>query len=132
VLTDFGSSGYYLPFAVQEGIPVKWTIRVTADGLNGCNNPITIPSYGIRKTLEPGDNLIDFTPEKEGVIVYTCWMGMVSSRITVVKDLAQAESLPGSKGLTPFDLLANSLQQGSEGISGLSRCCTAQPPVNQP
>jgi sulfite exporter TauE/SafE len=88
VATDFGSSGYYLPFAVQVGVPVKWTIKVTADGLNGCNNPITIPAYGIRKTLEPGDNLIEFTPEKEGVIAYTCWMGMISSRITVVKDLA--------------------------------------------
>lgn len=88
VLTDFGSSGYYLPFAVQAGIPVKWTIRVAAEGLNGCNNPITIPSYGIRKTLVPGDNLIEFTPNKEGVIAYTCWMGMISSRITVVRDLA--------------------------------------------
>jgi sulfite exporter TauE/SafE len=83
VLTDFGSSGYYLPFTVQAGIPVKWTIRVKADGLNGCNNPITIPSYGIKKTLVPGDNLIEFTPKKEGVIPYTCWMGMISSRITV-------------------------------------------------
>ncbi|HWR10448.1 MAG TPA: sulfite exporter TauE/SafE family protein [Rectinemataceae bacterium] len=87
VLTDFGSSGYYLPFTVQAGIPVKWTIKVAADGLNGCNNPITIPSYGIRKKLAPGDNLIEFTPNKEGVIAYTCWMGMISSRITVVKDL---------------------------------------------
>ena len=85
VLTDFGSSGYYLPFAVQAGIPVKWTIRVKADGLNGCNNPITIPSYGIKKTLVPGDNLIEFTPENPGTITYTCWMGMISSRITVVK-----------------------------------------------
>jgi sulfite exporter TauE/SafE/copper chaperone CopZ len=88
VATDFGSSGYYMPFEVQAGVPVKWTIKVTADGLNGCNNPITIPAYGIRKTLRPGDNLIEFTPEKEGVIAYTCWMGMISSRITVVKDLA--------------------------------------------
>jgi len=83
VLTDFGSSGYYLPFTVQAGIPVKWTIRVKADGLNGCNNPLTIPSYGIRRTLVPGDNLIEFTPKKEGVITYSCWMGMISSRITV-------------------------------------------------
>ncbi|MCX7028477.1 MAG: sulfite exporter TauE/SafE family protein [Spirochaetes bacterium] len=45
VLTDFRSSGYYMPFIVQAGVPVKWTIRVTADGLNGCNNPVTIPSY---------------------------------------------------------------------------------------
>jgi len=88
VLTDFGASGYYLPFTIQAGIPVKWTIKVAAEGLNGCNNPITIPSYGIRKTLVPGDNLIEFTPNKEGVIAYTCWMGMISSRITVVKDLA--------------------------------------------
>lgn len=88
VLTDFGSSGYYLPFTVQTGIPVKWTIKVTAEGLNGCNNPITIPSYGIRKTLVPGDNIIEFTPNNEGVIAYTCWMGMISSRIKVVKDLA--------------------------------------------
>lgn len=92
VVTDFGSTGYYLPFAVQIGIPVKWTIRVTADGLNGCNNPITIPAYGIEKTLEPGDNLIEFTPKKEGSIVYTCWMGMISGRIKVQKDLAEDTS----------------------------------------
>ena len=88
VLTDFGSSGYYLPFVVQAGIPVKWTIRVNADGLNGCNNPVTIPSYGIRKTLVPGDNLVEFTPRAEGAIGYTCWMGMISSQITVVKSLS--------------------------------------------
>ncbi len=89
ITTDFGSSGYYLPFAVQEGIPVRWTIRVEADGLNGCNNPITVPAFGIRKRLKPGDNVIEFTPKKKGVIVYTCWMGMISSRILVV------ESIPG-------------------------------------
>ncbi len=93
VLTDFGSSGYYLPFVVQAGVPLKWTIRVTASGLNGCNNPITVPSYGIKRILKPGDNLIEFTPKKEGTIVYSCWMGMVTSRITVVKELAGTISL---------------------------------------
>ncbi|MEW6548305.1 MAG: sulfite exporter TauE/SafE family protein [Spirochaetota bacterium] len=97
VVTDFGSSGYYIPFAVQVGIPVKWTIKVSADGLNGCNNPIAIPSYGIQKTLEPGDNLIEFTPRKEGVVVYTCWMGMISSRITVVKDLGDGAPLASTE-----------------------------------
>ena len=121
VLTDFGSSGYYMPFAVQAGIPVKWTIRVTADGLNGCNNPITIPSYGIRETLVPGDNLIEFTPKKEGVIAYTCWMGMISSRITVVKDLADTGSLSDSGATTPADLLSRGLgQTGGQGSAG---CC---------
>lgn len=121
VTTDFGSSGYYVPLAVQVGVPVKWTIKVTADGLNGCNNPITIPSYGIRKTLVPGDNLIEFTPKKEGVIVYTCWMGMISSRITVVKDLADGAALSSAGGSTPSELLAQGFgQTGGQGTAG---CC---------
>lgn len=126
VFTDFGSSGYYLPFVVQAGIPVKWTIRVTADGLNGCNNPITIPSYGIQKTLVPGDNLIEFTPGKEGVIAYTCWMGMISSRITVVKDLAQKNSLTGSKELTLSEQVAQAqaLGTGAAVGSGSGGCCS--------
>jgi sulfite exporter TauE/SafE/plastocyanin domain-containing protein len=122
VITDFGSSGYYMPFVVQVGIPVKWTIKVTADGLNGCNNPITIPSYEIRKTLVPGDNLIEFTPKKEGVIAYTCWMGMISSRITVVKNLADGKALSSAGGSTPSDLLAQGLgQAGGQGTAG---CCS--------
>lgn len=87
VTTEF-KDGYYVPFTVQAGVPLKWTIRVTEDELNGCNNPVTIPSYGIKKTLVAGDNLVEFTPKKTGTIVYTCWMGMISSRISVVADLA--------------------------------------------
>ncbi len=79
--------GLYLPFTVQAGLPLRWTIRVSAQDLNGCNNPLTVPSLGIRKMLMPGDNVIEFTPAKAGAIGYTCWMGMISSRITVVEDL---------------------------------------------
>jgi sulfite exporter TauE/SafE/copper chaperone CopZ len=86
VTTEF-KNGNYVPFTVQEGIPVKWIIRVTASDLKGCNNPVTIPSYGIQKLLVAGDNLIEFTPKKTGTITYTCWMGMISSRITVVKKI---------------------------------------------
>ncbi|MCE1195239.1 sulfite exporter TauE/SafE family protein [bacterium] len=121
VTTDFGSSGYYMPFAVQAGVPVKWTIKVTADGLNGCNNPITIPAYGIRKTLVPGDNLIEFTPKKEGVIAYTCWMGMISSRISVVKDISDGAALSSAGGSTPSELLAQGL--GQPGRQGAAGCC---------
>jgi sulfite exporter TauE/SafE len=121
VHTNFGSSGYYMPFAVQTGIPVKWTIKVTAEGLNGCNNPITIPSYGIRKTLVPGDNLIEFTPKKEGVIAYTCWMGMISSRITVVKNLADNAAISSAESPTPSELLAQGF--GQTGRQGAAGCC---------
>jgi plastocyanin domain-containing protein len=93
ITTDF-ASGQYVPFVVQVGVPLKWTIRVTADDLNGCDNPVTVPAYGIQKTLVPGDNLVEFTPKKEGVIAYSCWMGMIRSRITVIADLGKAASLP--------------------------------------
>ena len=126
VLTDFGSTGYYLPFVVQVGVPVKWTIRVTADGLNGCNNPITVPSYGIRKTLVPGDNIIVFTPKKVGVIVYTCWMGMVSSRITVVKDVADMKALSANASGTASGLFAQG--PGGAGGTGLAACCSSMSP----
>lgn len=79
--------GRYTPIVVQKGIPVKWTIRVEKGDLNGCNNPLTIPQLGIQKKLVTGDNVIEFTPEEEGDIIYTCWMGMITSRIRVVSDL---------------------------------------------
>jgi sulfite exporter TauE/SafE/copper chaperone CopZ len=114
-------SGKYQPFFVQKGVPVRWTIRVKAADLNGCNNPITVPGYGIRKLLVPGDNLVQFTPDREGTIVYTCWMGMISSSITVVSDLAK---------VTSRDLAAPSAGDiasafGSSGSAG--GCCGTTP-----
>ena len=81
--------GSYSPIVVQKGIPVKWTIKAEKSDLNGCNNPITIPAYRIEKKLVPGDNIIEFTPEEEGNIVYTCWMGMISSNIKIVSDITK-------------------------------------------
>lgn len=89
-------SGRYAPITVRKGIPVKWNIRVEAGELNGCNNSVTIPEYRLQKKLSVGDNIIEFTPEKEGNFVYTCWMGMISSNIKVVSDTSNlsAEDLP--------------------------------------
>ena len=111
-------SGQYHPFVVQKGVPVRWTIRVKADDLNGCNNPLTIPQYGIRKELFPGDNLIEFTPEQEGTITYTCWMGMISSTIRVVPDVTRV----AAADLTPPDAAAaaSALDLGAAAGGG---CC---------
>lgn len=80
--------GQYSPIVVQNGLPVKWNIIVKEEELNGCNNPLTIPNYNMQVKLFPGDNLIEFTPEKEGNITYTCWMGMISSNIKVVSNIS--------------------------------------------
>jgi plastocyanin domain-containing protein len=78
----------YEPIAVQVGIPVRWTINVEEGDLNGCNNPIAIPKYGVEQKLEIGENIIEFTPTSEGNIVYTCWMGMISGNIMAVSDVS--------------------------------------------
>lgn len=88
VTTDL-EPGSYSPIVVEKGLPVKWIIRVEKGDLNGCNNPLTIPQLNRKEVLEEGDNLIEFTPEEEGDMIYTCWMGMISSRIRVVEDITQ-------------------------------------------
>jgi plastocyanin domain-containing protein len=116
-------SGRYYPLIVQAGVPVRWILRVTADDLNGCNNPVTVPQYGIRKQLVPGENLIEFTPTQAGTIGYTCWMGMISSYIKVVPDLTRIAAAD-LKQLSPDDL-ASALGSGSGAGSG--GCCGPTP-----
>jgi uncharacterized protein len=91
-VTTTVDSGQYHPLVVQKGIPVRWTVTAKADDLNGCNNPLTVPQYGIRKQLVPGKNVIEFTPDREGTIAYTCWMGMISSTIRVVSDVTRVSA----------------------------------------
>ena len=80
-------SGRYEPIVVQKGVPVRWTIHAEARDINGCNNAVIIPEYNVGVKLAPGDNVIEFTPGKSGVVPYSCWMGMIKSKITVVDNL---------------------------------------------
>ena len=85
-------SGKYAPIIVQKGIPVKWNMKADAKNINGCNETLTIPKYNIQTKLVPGDNIIEFTPDADGNISYTCWMGMISSNIKVVDDVSKVSS----------------------------------------
>ena len=76
----------YAPIQVIKDIPVKFIIYADTDTINGCNNPITIPSLGTEYTLVPGENVIYFTPKETGKMAYTCWMGMITSYIEVVEE----------------------------------------------
>jgi uncharacterized protein len=127
-------SGTYHPFVVQAGVPVRWTVSVKADELNGCNNPVTVPQYGIKKQLVPGDNLIEFTPTQSGTITYTCWMGMITSTIRVVDNLAKippkdlsdtpAASAAPPAGAGAAGSVASAFEPGGNGGGG---CCGATP-----
>jgi len=105
VVTTKLEAGRYPPIVVQKGIPVRWIIKVEEDDLNGCNNPFIIPKYNKQYTLTVGENVIEFVPEEEGNILYTCWMGMIRSYIRVVDninnvDLNQIKNEVGND--TPF------------------------------
>ena len=77
---DYGS---YEPITVKSGIPVVWTIHVPKGKLTGCNREIRIPAYDVDVKLSEGDNIVEFTPKEPGKISYSCWMGMIKSRIYV-------------------------------------------------
>jgi sulfite exporter TauE/SafE/copper chaperone CopZ len=92
VVTTSLASGQYEPITVQKGIPVKWIIQAEDGDINGCNNSIVVPKYDLKKDLAVGDNVIEFTPTESGVVPFSCWMGMIRSKITVVDDLKKVDS----------------------------------------
>lgn len=83
VSTSLRSNGFD-DIQVVEGIPVVWTITVSEDSLNGCNNEIVLPAFDQQIKLEAGENTIEFTPESAGNYPYSCWMGMLRNTITVI------------------------------------------------
>ncbi len=104
----------FAPIVVQKGIPVKFIINAKAENLNGCNDAVLIPAYNVEKGLAPGENVIEFTPDKTGTIPYSCWMGMIGSSIEVVDDLGQ---------VTPEDLKAAEAGTVTGGGCGGGSCC---------
>ncbi len=120
VRTVFGANNY-ASFVAQAGVPLKWIITIAAGDLNGCNNTMIVPAYGIKKKLVAGENVVEFTPKKEGIIAYSCWMGMIKSKITVVTKLADAPVSPqafNAQATQPGD----TQNPGDQGET-LSSCC---------
>jgi sulfite exporter TauE/SafE/plastocyanin domain-containing protein len=105
------SGGRYPAIAVQQGIPVRWTIDVPAGSINGCNNRMIVREYGIEYSFRPGANVIEFMPERTGKFPYSCWMGMIRSSITVV-----AEGEPASPGAAASGDAGDSLLPKPAGV----------------
>ena len=78
------SYGNYQDIIIQKDIPVKLIIHVDEDKLTGCNNEIYLAKYKIKKKLKVGDNIIEFTPTKEEILTYTCYMNMIKNNIKVI------------------------------------------------
>ncbi len=83
------TSRSYPEITVRSGVPVRWIIDAPESSINGCNYKFYIPEYGIEHEFVVGKNVIEFIPEKSGIFSYSCWMGMIKSRINVVESDTQ-------------------------------------------
>lgn len=71
-------------FTIKKGIPVRWVID--SQDANTCAASITMSQFGIRKNLQFGENIIEFTPAETGTIRFSCIMGMYTGSFNVVDE----------------------------------------------
>lgn len=107
---------------VQKGVPVRFNIKAKASAINGCNGTVVFPSYNIERELNVGDNIIEFTPDETGTVTYTCWMGMIRGKISVVDSLDNVSSSAGASQAPETTGVASvpSLQPASGGCCAIN------------
>jgi sulfite exporter TauE/SafE/plastocyanin domain-containing protein/copper chaperone CopZ len=100
------SNSGYSPnkFSIKKGVPVKFIIDAKAP--YSCASTIIIPKLNISKTLQAGENTIEFTPNELGNLPFSCSMGMYTGVFNVYDDsspvsgvntaLANANSAPAA------------------------------------
>lgn len=81
-MTQLGSGYQPNSFNIKKGIPVKWIVN--SKDSNTCAASLYSNDLNIRKFLQPGENVFEFTPDKVGTIPFSCSMGMFRGSFTVV------------------------------------------------
>lgn len=78
------ADGYYPnEFTVKKGQPVQWVIDSKES--YSCAVSLVVPKVGVRKVLQPGENIVTFTPKTVGDIPFSCSMGMYRGIIHVIE-----------------------------------------------
>ena len=127
-LTAKGLDYTLTPSAFKRGVPVRITVDLNT--VTGCGRDIVISAFNVRKYVKPGDNVITFTPDKDGTFGIACSMNMYRGQFTVSDDgkallaantpnvpvqAAQRTSLSGGSG-------GCSMSGGGSGSSGGCGC----------
>lgn len=69
---------------LKLGQPVR--LKITAKDVVSCVSSFVIPSLNINVSLPSnGQKIVEFTPTKEGLLTYSCGMGMYTGSFEVVK-----------------------------------------------
>lgn len=71
-------------FTIRAGLPVRWEI----DGVNtyGCQSILQFPALDLTTYVKPGKNIIEFTPQGQGLLPFHCAMGMYTGSFTVLPE----------------------------------------------
>ena len=77
------SGGTYIltPSVLKKGVPVQ--LEADLASMKGCSRSVVISEFNVRKYVQPGDNIIEFTPTKTGTIRIACSMNMYTGSFTV-------------------------------------------------
>lgn len=62
------------PSTLERGVPVR--MEVDLSSVTGCMRDVVIPAFGVRKLVGPGNNIIEFVPDKSGTFNIACSMNM--------------------------------------------------------
>jgi heme/copper-type cytochrome/quinol oxidase subunit 2 len=82
---SFDDEGYVItPNTLKKGVPVRMTVNTNT--VTGCMRDVVIKDFGVRKYITPSDNIIEFTPDKEGTFLIACSMNMGRGFFSVTSD----------------------------------------------
>jgi len=78
------ANGYFpSTLSVKKGQSVK--LIIDSEDSYTCASSFILPKAGIRETLQPGENVIEFMPAKVGTLPSSCSMGMYRGVINVTE-----------------------------------------------
>lgn len=82
---EITGSGYTLDHSVVKAGSLV-TVKLTNKNATGCQQAFSIPALGISKIIPVGstEELTFTAPDKPGVLVYSCSMGMYSGQLEVI------------------------------------------------
>ncbi len=82
---DVSNFGYTTSASILKvGIPVR--LKLKTQNVTSCSRAFTIPALNISKNLpQTGEETIEFTPKKVGLLAFSCSMGMYTGEFTIVQ-----------------------------------------------
>jgi len=89
-----GESGNAGQVVLRKGVPVKW--KIDNQAFQSCVTGIVIPKLDLDIPLKKGEQIVEFTPHQEGIVTWSCNMGMTTGSFLVV-DEGKGEGNPPAK-----------------------------------